>query len=299
MLDFPKVTIIVVSFNHSKFIKECLCSIKNQSYSNLELIIADDASNDNSVEVIEEWLQENKISAITKFHKVNTGLATMLNECIEYVDGKYIKLLAADDFLHPESIQKSVKKLEDLGNEYGMVFTDTFAVDEKSNQIDDIADYNKLGNVDKFEFRNELVKGNRIAALTVLMRTEVLKETGYYNPNILLEDYFKWLQINEKYFIGYIPEKLSYYRIHENNISMIKENQINFEVLYLQILFDKKGFLQKRIKNELLRRYLNKNYIPKYIVKAYQNYQYRNNRLNIALKFKIPTIFYKVANKIL
>lgn len=289
----------MISFNHSKYLEECLSSIKNQTYSNLELIVTDDASTDNSVKVIEDWLKKNKFTAIKIFHKVNTGLATMLNQCFKYANGKYIKFISGDDFLHSDSIQKSVKKLEDLGNEYGMIFTDTYVVDENSNKIDDIADYNKLGNIDKFEFRDELLKGNRIAALTVLMRTEVLKETGYYNPDILLEDYYKWLQINEKYFIGYIPEKLSYYRKHNFNISKIKESQINLEVLYLQILFDKKGFLQNRFSYELLIRYLNKIYIPKYIIRAYGNYPYRNKRLNFAFKYNIPIILYRFINKFL
>lgn len=71
-----------------------------------------------------------------------------MNKCIELATGKYIKLIAADDFLHPQAIEKSVTKLEELGDEYGMVFTDTFSIDEESDIIVDIADYNQLGLVD-------------------------------------------------------------------------------------------------------------------------------------------------------
>ena len=51
------------------------------------------------------------------------GLATVLNEAIEICNGKYVKLIAADDFMHSECLEKSVKSLEEKGNEYGMVFT--------------------------------------------------------------------------------------------------------------------------------------------------------------------------------
>ena len=137
----PLVTIVVISYNQGKYIRENLDSIKNQTYPNIELIVGDDASPDNSVEVFENWLKENNYPTTYKnYHTKNTGLATMLNECIEKANGKYIKLIAADDFLHPEAIEKCVEKLESLGEDYGMVFTDTFAINDHSNIISNIAE---------------------------------------------------------------------------------------------------------------------------------------------------------------
>ena len=299
MSDFPLVTIVVISYNQSKYIRENLDSIKNQSYPNIELIVADDASADNSIEVFDNWLTENNINAIKNYHTKNTGLATVLNECEEMATGKYIKLIAADDFLHPNAIEKSVKKLEELGDQYGMVYSDTYAIDDNSGLLPDIADYNSLGSIDPLDFRKQLIKGNQIAALTVMMRLQALRETGKYDSKFLIEDYFRWLKINEKYFIAYIPEKLSYYRIHSNNISSAKADRIDIEGNWLTMLFDKDGANKNEINHYVLTRYLNKHNIPSDFKKDYEAYKFGSKRLAKALKYKVPQSLFRMLNKFL
>lgn len=289
----PLVSIIVVSYNQAKYIQENLDSIKSQTYTNVELIVADDASSDNTVEVFNTWLRENNYPALKVFHKENKGLVNTLNECIEIANGKYIKLLAADDYIHPQLINKAVTKLEELGNEYGMVFTDTFSIDDNSNIIADIADYDKLGNVSPELFRKELVRGNRIAALTTLIRKDVLLETGKYDSKFIVEDYYRWLKINEKYFIAYIPEKLAYYRQHENNISKIKANRIELEDLKLKLIFDKTGIAKDFINNWLYINYMNNYKFESELKKLYNNYPFRIKRLNFAISYNLPVYVYK------
>lgn len=297
-MEKPLVTIIVVSYNHGKFIRENLESIKKQTYENIELIVGDDASKDNSVEIFEQWLQENNYLAERNFHSENTGLATMLNECIALAKGKYIKLIAADDFLHQEAIEKYVSKLESLGDEYGMVFSNTHTIDDKSFIIKDFADYDSLGKIDPLIFRKKLIKENRIAALTVLLKTDVLKETGEYDNRFIVEDYFRWLKISEKYLIAYIPEKLTYYRMHPQNISKIKAEKIELETTQLQIMFDKEGTVKDKINRYTHRYYLSGKKLPDDYITAYHLYPFRVRRLDLAIRNKIPTLFYKIINKI-
>lgn len=294
----PLVSIVIVSYNQGKYIKENLDSIKAQTYPNIELIVADDASPDNSVEVFESWLTENNYSAKKNYHQQNTGLATVLNECIEFASGKYIKLIAADDFLHPEAIEKCVTKLEELGEEYGMVFTHTHTVNDNSSIIRDIADYDKLGNINPHIFRKELLKGNQIAALTVLMRTKVLKDTGKYDSQFIVEDYYRWLKIIEKYLITYIPEKLAYYRMHSENISKTKAKKIELETLQLQMIFDKKGIVKDRINWITRKYYFSGEKLPADYINTYNQYPFHTKRLYFAIKSKLPVSFYKFLNKI-
>lgn len=296
-MDTPLVSIVVISYNQRKYIIENLDSIKNQSYPNIELIVADDASTDNSVEVFDNWLKENNYTAKKNFHQKNTGLATILNECIELATGKYIKLIAADDFLHPQAIEKCVKKLEELGNEYGMVFTDTYAIDDNSKEIADIANYNDLGNVDPLIFKKELINGNRIAALTVLMRLEVIKQTGEYSSKFIVEDYYRWLKINQNYLIAYISEKLAYYREHINNMSKTKADRIAQEDLMLKIMFDNNGYVSKNVNYKLYIRYINNQAIDLDLKKLYSNYPYKIKRLAFFIKYNIPTSIYKILSK--
>jgi glycosyltransferase involved in cell wall biosynthesis len=297
-MEQPLVTVVVISYNHSKFVKENLDSIKNQTYKNIQLIVGDDASPDHSADVMEQWLQENNFSAEKNFHTQNTGLAAMLNECVALAKGKYIKLIAADDFLHPETLEKSVSKLESLGSEYGMLFTNTHTIDNDSIIIEDIADYNTLGNIDPNIFRKELIKGNRIAALTVLLRTDVLKETGKYDSKFIVEDFYRWLMISEKYLIGYIPEKLAYYRMHQENISKIKEEKIQMETILLQMMFDKEGIVKERVNQFTQKYYFSAIKLSPEYKSAYHEYPFRVKRLDLALQNRIPVPLYKLLNKI-
>lgn len=169
----PLVSIIVISYNHEKYIRENLNSVKEQTYSNIELIVADDASQDNSVEVFEQWLLENNYKAKKNYHHNNTGIAVILNECIDIATGKYIKIIAADDFLHENTIEKCISKLEELSEEYGMIYTDVYTIDEDSKICQDIMDCNSSYSIDPNEFYNMLVVGNRIMALSVVMRKSV------------------------------------------------------------------------------------------------------------------------------
>lgn len=290
----PLVSVVVVSYNQAQFIVQNLDSLKSQTYTNWELIVADDASLDNSVIVFKNWLRENNISAKEIFHTKNTGLATVLNEAVKLCSGQYVKFIAADDYMHPDCLEKSVRCLEEKGKEYGMVFTDTFCVDENSQPLPDIADYNKLGNIPPEEFKKELIKGNRIAALTVLMRTSVVKETGEYDSKFIIEDYFRWLKINEKYWIAYIPEKLAYYRLHGENISKTKAERISTECLMLQLMFDRTGILKDRINNFFTDHYILREDISKELLRHYNNYPFGMKILKFSISNNVPTFVFKI-----
>ncbi|QDP85811.1 glycosyltransferase [Chryseobacterium sp. SNU WT5] len=290
----PLVSVVVVSYNQAQFIVQNLDSLKSQTYTNWELIVADDASLDNSVIVFKNWLRENNISAKEIFHTKNTGLATVLNEAVKICLGQYVKFIAADDFMHPECLEKSVRCLEEKGKEYGMVFTDTFCVDENSQPLPDIADYNKLGNIPPEEFKKELIEGNRIAALTVLMRTSVVKETGEYDSKFIIEDYYRWLKISAKYLIAYIPEKLAYYRLHGENISKTKAERISTECLMLQLMFDHTGILKDRINNFFTDHYILKKDISKELLRHYNNYPFGMKILKFSISNNVPTFVFKI-----
>ncbi|WP_312389413.1 glycosyltransferase [Chryseobacterium sp.] len=296
-MNQPLVTIIVVSYNHAKYIPENLENIKNQTYGNIQLIVGDDASADNSVEVFEQWLQQNNYSAEKNFHTQNTGFAEMLNECIELAKGEYIKVLAADDYLHPEAIQKCVEKLESCGESYGMVYSNTHAINDDSEIIDDLADYDAFGTIDPETLRKDVIKYNRIPALTVVMRTKVLHETGKYDAQFIAEDYYRWLKIREKYMIAYIPEKLAYYRVHTGNISKLRAERLDNEFTMLQMMFDTDGTVRNKVNGFIQDKYLAKKEIPKDLFELYKNYPFNVKRLVFCIQYHIPPKIFEAVCK--
>eukprot|EP01012_Entosiphon_sulcatum_P033214 TRINITY_DN42086_c0_g1_i1.p1 TRINITY_DN42086_c0_g1~~TRINITY_DN42086_c0_g1_i1.p1 ORF type:complete len:326 (-),score=30.53 TRINITY_DN42086_c0_g1_i1:408-1385(-) len=125
------VTIGVVCYNTGKYVLKTLDSILCQTYSNIEVIIVDDGSTDNSVELIEDWLKKhNKQWTLVK-HQQNKGLHFGLNEILDLAKGKYISFIGDDEFV-PEKTSKQVEMLEKAGPEYGVAYGNMSYIDELS-----------------------------------------------------------------------------------------------------------------------------------------------------------------------
>lgn len=297
-MESPLVSFIVVSYNHSEFITECLNSIKNQTYKNWELIVADDASKDNSAEVAKKWLQENNISAKTNFHPENKGFATTLNECIAMTEGKYLNIIAADDYFHPEFLSKCVHSLESKNDNFGMVFSGSFILTEEKNLINYHQKFDFYENADLF--RTALKKMNYIPALSTLVKRNVSIETGPYDKNILIEDYDRWLRINKKYFIDFIPENLAYHRKHGENISKIKERIVFVEEILLRLKYDTSLENKTKINNDIKKIYktsTSKEELKK-VSEKYSQYKGRERWLNFCLKYGLPVTLYYLKYKL-
>ena len=142
----PLVSIVVITYNQSKYILETLESTKSQMYQNIELIISDDFSTDNTVEVCVDWLKENSgrfLNVKLIVSPRNTGIAANCNRGINASAGKYIKMLAGDDSLPPESILEYVKFVISTGCEICCSKLKMFGEDKdliKKNEIE----YNRL-----------------------------------------------------------------------------------------------------------------------------------------------------------
>lgn len=108
----PLVSVVVITYNSSATVVETLDSIKDQTYQNIELIISDDKSTDDTVQVCEEWLKENSerfVYSEIVTTEVNTGVSGNLNRGIKASCGEWIKSIAGDDLLIPTAIEEYVK----------------------------------------------------------------------------------------------------------------------------------------------------------------------------------------------
>lgn len=231
----PLVTIIVVSYNHSKFVRENLDSIKSQTYTNIQLIIADDASKDDSVEVIENWLKENNYNAVTNFHQNNTGLSQTLNECIELANGKYVQFCAADDYLLPETISQCVEKLEKLGNDYGIYYGDIQVVNENSEIIEDKDSIRFPTNYNPIEGNcfTECINNFLFWIQASLIRLDYLKATKYkFEKKYISEDWHLMIHMARHYKIAGEKAVFCYYRKLETSITRSNWNEKNMHNIY-------------------------------------------------------------------
>jgi glycosyltransferase involved in cell wall biosynthesis len=233
--SIPLVSIIALCYNHERFLLDTLTSIKNQTYPSLQLIIADDASADNSVEKINQWISSNNMDASFIRHKENEGICRTINEALTYCKGKYTQLIACDDIMIPEKTEIMVSALENAGHEYALIYSDMYVIDENNHLLAESLLSSIGRDPDKMPEGNvflEELKGNFILAPSVIMRTEVIRELGGYDEELLFEDYDMFLRIAKDYKIKYLGNKKTvFYRRLDSSVSISSGSRIYENVL--------------------------------------------------------------------
>ena len=133
MQNFPLVSVICLCYNHEEYVVEALNSVINQAYPNIELLIADDFSSDNSVSVIKSWLESHPdITFIT--NKTNLGNTKTFNTLAKIATGEYIIDLAADDILLPNCVEKQVTTFQNSGyKKLGIVYGNLIEIEGNGN----------------------------------------------------------------------------------------------------------------------------------------------------------------------
>lgn len=241
-----KVSIIVVTYNSASTIIDTLESIKNQSFRDFELIIADDGSKDKTVSIIKEWIKENKdINSKLVESDKNYGLPHNCNNGLNASNGEYIKLLAGDDTLEKNAIMEYINFVNSH-NDYEIAVSDlnVFGDDRNCNEvIEQIIKNNQRVMLEANRQYENLLRYNFITAPSVgLIKRHVLMEFGGYDENYpAFEDYPLNLKLSQNgYKYIFIPSKLVNYRISKNSITG-KKNSFLFES-------EKKLFINYRFK---------------------------------------------------
>lgn len=224
MNNLPLVSIVVPCYNHERYIKKTIVSIMNQTYDNIELIVVDDGSQDNSVKIINDLNEKYNFKF---FPQKNKGLIKTLNNTIEnYTKGKYICCVASDDYFHEEKIEKQVSFLED-NNHYQMCYTNVITIDNDNNFIERISSKRyKSGDLFELIYSGKMY----IPAPSVMFTRNIYNKVNGYSTEYKIEDLAMWLKISLQTKIGHIDEYLTYYRLHDNNthkktVFMIKETE--------------------------------------------------------------------------
>jgi len=219
----PLVSVIVPCYNHEHYIRQCVLSILNQTYTNIQLIVIDDGSSDNSYGILKELAEE---YGFFVEQQQNMGLSATLNKGINrYAKGKYVACVASDDYWQENKVAKQVAVLE-KNPDMAFLFSRTLVVDNDGVTKAEIPAQKHISCT-----FDALLQGSFIPALTVLMRRDVFLETGGYDESSYIEDWDMWLRIADKHKFGFIDEHLAYYRLHGANMSsrafkMIKAQQI-------------------------------------------------------------------------
>jgi glycosyltransferase involved in cell wall biosynthesis len=214
----PKISVIMPVYNAEPFLKESIESILNQTYTDFELLILNDKSTDNSLEVIKQCQQkDSRIVIIDK--KINVGPANLRNEGMQIAKGDFIALMDADDIALPNRFEKQVEVLKN-NPEIGVCGTwFTFFGSKQNKVIRHGEDHDHI----KISFLHSCGIGNP----TVMLKKEALNGFEFDNDYVPVEDYDLWSRLLPKTKFHNIQESLLNYRQHNNNISKTKIDNVN------------------------------------------------------------------------
>lgn len=244
MTTSPLVTVAIPSYNHAKYISQTIESILGQTFQDFEILIVDDSSTDNSLEIIRSF-KDPRIRIIES--AINQGVCETANICIKNANGKYMALIASDDVMISDKLEKQVNFLEKNEN-YGAVFSGIEIINEDGDvNPKKTKKYTKVfekENRSRFEWLNYFFHhGNCIAAPTLLAKVDAIKKSGGFDFRInQAHDLDLWVRMClAGYEIHIIHEKLLQYRQRENK----KNLSSNTEEVRIRLLFDNENILSR------------------------------------------------------
>lgn len=220
------VTAIALCYNHSRFLIECLESIRAQTFQDFELIIMDDCSTDNSVELIHNWIKSHQINCRFITHPVNKGICATLNEAILLANGKYIAQIATDDLWLPDKLKMQVTHMEQLPEDVGVLYSDTEVIDENGAFLR--RKIESMGRTSQFPEGNILTTLLRDSFFTVcstLIRKSCYEKVGMYDERLAFEDYDMMLRIAGCYHFAFSPHLSGKWRIVSSSLLRTLLNQ--------------------------------------------------------------------------
>ena len=227
-MNEPLVSVCIPNYNYGRYLANCLESVLNQTYGNIEVIFNDNASTDNSMEIAYEYqkkFEEKGIYFSLRRNKRNVGSSLNSDMCVNVSEGEYVYVLASDDAIEPTFIEKCVKVFTKYPN-VGMVMTHRKEMDDNGNIYESCPFYNTScvvpGDEQAAVF---MMAGIAIPGQRMIKRGAVRQANQYDARFQVAGDWF----VNYKYTctndIAYIKEPLCLYRVHFGNET--SESELN------------------------------------------------------------------------
>lgn len=229
--SMPLVSIKIASYDHGRFIGKTIQSVLNQSYQNFELIIVDDCSQDESLEIIKSFTDE-RIRVIV--NEKNIGASASSRKAKAFCTGKYFCSLDSDDYFHPNKLATQVAYMESHP-EIDLVGTLVQTVDELSSMNPNPATANWFNTPLDLNQPESWIWQNHLCHSSVLIRKHVHDQVWDYESCLRhTNDWSNWIRLlasGAKFYV--IPEQLTYYRLHPENTTFKNPERTFWEYAYI------------------------------------------------------------------
>jgi alpha-1,3-rhamnosyltransferase len=239
----PLVSIAIITYNSSEFIIDTLESSKRQSYSNIELVIADDSSTDDTVHICREWLFKNKdrfARTIIVTAERNCGVPANCNRAVKATEGSWVKIIAGDDILHEDCISENIKFCRSNG------FVDMIVVsnmiqfndgyDYKEGKLVAPVDINVLSDTSNSRIQQKYFLRQYFGNTpTLFISKHILTNVPYDESIPFMEDRpFAINATKNGYYFKYLNATTVYYRVSSSSISLAKDPAVLFNDYYIK-----------------------------------------------------------------
>lgn len=194
----PRISVIMGIYNCAPTLAEALDSLIAQSFWDFKVIMCDDGSTDNTIEVAQSYVNKYPDKFIIIRNECNMGLNYTLNHCLEYVDTEFVARMDGDDISLPTRFEKEIEFLE-LHPEYSIVSTPMI-------YFDDCGEFRRgkgRGEIKSIDF----VQGSPFCHAPCMVRTEAYRSVGGYSVDkrlLRVEDYHLWFKMYANGFRGYV-----------------------------------------------------------------------------------------------
>ena len=189
------VTLIVVSYNHARFLPDLLASIDAQVRAPDRVILCDDCSSDESAALLTRWADKTSLPVDVRVNATNLGLTATLNRALSAVDTPFYAYISGDDLMLATRIDTQLSVLS--GSDDAFVYSDAVVVDEDGTIVGQsfIETFLGVGREPSDTFGSLIRDGNWIPACSVMLRTSSVRAVGGYDDSLFFEDYDLWLRL--------------------------------------------------------------------------------------------------------
>lgn len=216
----PTISVVIPTHNRAKLLKRAINSVLRQTFEDFELIVVDDASLDNTSEVVES-INDGRIRYV-RLEK-NSGGPVARNTGIKKARGKFIALLDDDDEWLPNRLELQIEKFESLGKDVGVVYGGFYYVSQDTGEIIGKRLPRYRGDV-----YTHFLKENFVGSPTLLIRKECFKKAGLFDPELKSsQDWDMWLRIAKYYRFDYVPAVVAKYYVHGHQITFNMKKYIS------------------------------------------------------------------------
>ena len=270
------VTVICSCFNHEKYVIESVKSVLQQSYKNVQLIVVDDFSTDNSVEIIESYIENFPQITFVK-NESNLGITQSVNNAMKFAQGEYFIDLAADDILLPNCIEIQLNTFKNSHYEnLAIVYGNAELISEEGHHLSFYFDVNTFLKTKAKRPSGDIYSSiisleTTICSVSAMYKKSVFDLLDGYDIKLAYEDLDYWIRVSREYSIEFIDKVLMQKRTTTNSLQNTlytinnKTSHSTFIILkkaYLLNRSKKEHFiLRKRVNFEIINSFRNKNYI--------------------------------------